>query len=153
MTTIEENMQIYFKNERENKTTTIEPKKEIDIKEPITVEVPYDEPKDKRYNIKPSYKIPFANVSNIALGSPAEESGLIEGDQILNFDNLVYKGAFTNPLQKIAEIVGKKVNKEIIVEISRTGENEERENLTLKLIPHHWSGQGVLGCKLNLLDK
>lgn len=152
MQTIEENMQDYFKNEKENKTVEIEDskKKEIDIKEPITIEVPYDEPKETF--TKTNFKLPFAYVSNITEDSPAEESGLMDGDQILTFDNIVYKGASSNPLQKISEIVGAKIEKEITVEISRIGENEQKQNLTIKLIPHKWSGQGVLGCKLNLIN-
>ena len=145
METIEINMAIYFKNEKSNKKVE-EKKEEIDLKEPIQLQV-FEEDFTKKQGDK--LKIPLATVGLVSEGSPAEEAGLMIGDGIVNFDNIVYYGAFTNPLQKIAEIVGRKIENSISVEIVRKvieeNGNEKKEYKILNLVPHKWSGQGVLG--------
>jgi len=145
METIETNMAIYFNNQKLNKKVE-EKKQEIDLKEPIQLQV-FEEDFTKKQGDK--LKIPLATVGFVSEGSPAEEAGLMIEDGIVNFDNIVYYGAFTNPLQKIAEIVGRKIENSISVEIVRKviDENgiEKKEYKTLNLVPHKWSGQGVLG--------
>ena len=155
MSTLEDSMQSFFKNERENKIK-IDSQKEVDIREPITVSVIEDLPKPKSV-----LKLPFAWVASVAENSPADEAGLKVGDGIVAFDNSLYYGLTNNPLQKIAEIVGKKIGKEIPVEVIRRRtvrhneilEEEINEYISLSLTPHQWAGQGVLGCKLNLTEK
>lgn len=149
MLQIEKEMQEYFKNENEKKQLCQDSAK-TNKTEPIKVGVP-SEDKDKSAYIKPisDIKIPFAYVGLVTAGSPAEEAGLLAGDGILNFDNKIYYGIFDNPLQKVAEIVREKLNKEIHVDVLRiiidSQGFEKFEYKTLSLIPHQWAGQGVLG--------
>jgi 26S proteasome non-ATPase regulatory subunit 9 len=145
MNDIESQMQIYFKNQNENKTKIETKDSEFDKNEPIPMQIFED---DKI--TAPKLTTPFATVSMVAEGSPAEECGLKVGDKIIRFDNILYFGVSPNPLQKVAEIVGKKINSEIPIEIMRHGTGDSIEFLTINLVPHQWSGQGVLGCKLNL---
>jgi len=143
---IEENMKIYFKSERENQIIlNTQSEKLHETHQPISISISVDKTKSQQNQIK----LPFAWISIVESGSPAEEAGLKEGDGITIFDNLVY-GMTNNPLQKIAEIVGKNINTIINVEVVRTNENELNGYIQIKLIPHKWQGQGVLGCKLNL---
>ncbi len=146
MNTIEQSIQIYFKQEKDTKVVNNLEKINIDVKEPILIPI-YEEKSNQN-----KLKIPIAWIGSVAEGSPSEAAGLRQNDAIINFDNTVYYGVTNNPLQKISEIVGKKINTEIPVEILR--QDEEGNNLcfNLKLVPHTWSGQGVLGCKFNLTD-
>ena len=146
MTTIEQSMQVFFKSDKE-KRINIENKKEIDKTEPITISVQEEAPKTQS-----TIKIPIAWIGSVTEGSPADEAGLKAGDGIINFDKSVYYGVSNNPLQKIAEIVGKKIGHEILVEIIRKDEENKVEYLNITLVPHSWEGQGVLGCKLNLSE-
>ena len=143
MKEIETQMNLFFENQSKN--VKIENKKEdVDISEPITISVAEDQPK-----IKNTLSIPFAWVGLISEGSPAEEAGLKIGDGIVSFDKTLYYGLTNNPLQKIAEIVSKKTDCEIPVEVLRKNKDEngdeKREFISLTLVPHKWSGQGVLG--------
>lgn len=148
MTVIENNMQIFFKNET-TKKAEIKVDKPEDKNEPISLMIHEEVKKEKVIS-----KLPFAWIGLVAPGSPAEEAGLQVGDGIVLFGNLYY-GASNNPLQKISEIVSKNIDQEIAVEIIRKNVENEEENIRfikLNLIPHTWSGQGVLGCKLNLTE-
>jgi C-terminal processing protease CtpA/Prc len=142
MILIENNMQVYFKNEKDNKIQIQSQTEYIKKNEPIQMQVFEDEIKPNK-----NLPLPFAFVGLISEGSPAEEAGLQVGDGIVSFADLYY-GMTNNPLQRIAIIVRDKVNSEILVEVLRkTNENgEEKLNfIKLTLIPHTWSGQGLLG--------
>jgi hypothetical protein len=144
MSVVEENMQKYFeimnKDKKEKQKEEVKKKEQTNYQEPIKIAVSEDEPiKDIKL------KIPFAFVSIISTGSPAEEAGLKQGDGILRFDNVEY-GKFKDPLVKIAEIIKVKKDTEIILEVLRKSENNENYSyLNMKLIPHVWDGQGLLG--------
>ena len=143
MTIIEKNMQIYFKNENDKTQVTI--KEQVQNKdEPISISV-HEELKQEKINIK--LKLPFARIDLVSPGSPAEESGLKEADKIVSFDYISHLES--DPLKKIAEVVGKKINNVIKVEIMRKESNSEGEEkiqyLSIELTPHSWGGQGVLG--------
>ena len=90
---------------------------------------------------KNTIKIPFAYVESVVQNSPSWEAGLLPGDAIILFDGTLNYTSTNNPLQKISEIVSRKVNTEIQVEILRNG----MDYINIVLIPHQWSGQGLLG--------
>lgn len=139
MISIEKNMQEYFNSDREKRIQESS-KEKINIEEPISISV-YEENKSPSISLK----VPFAWIGSIAANSPAEESGLKINDGIINFDKTVYYGVNSNPLQTIAEIVNRKIGEKIQVEIVRKDEEYNSHYLNITLIPHQWSGQGVLG--------
>ena len=97
--------------------------------------------------------VPFAFVGAVAENSPAEEAGLIVNDGILRFD-LIELGKYSDPLIKISELVRSRKDTVIEVEVVRKSADEEKlEFKHLKLTPHVWNGQGLLGCKLTLENK
>lgn len=146
MEEIEVNMADYFSDiKKEKEKEKKEEKKEEE--EPISVPVPAE---DKKASISASQE-PFAVVSEVTEGSPAEEAGLKEGDAIVSFDNILRKGVSSNPLQTLARICNEKVNKKIPVMVLRKNSNNVLDVSYLNLIPHTWNGRGILGCKLNLL--
>lgn len=152
METIESKMAIYFNEINQNKPQesifTDKKKEEIDNKDPIAISAPQNKPK-----FIPSAETfePFATVTEVTSGSPAEECGLIQGDSIISFDTILTKGKSPNPLQTLAKLTNDKINKKIPVRIIRKNKEGILETINLSLIPHHWSGRGILGCKLNLL--
>jgi 26S proteasome non-ATPase regulatory subunit 9 len=140
MLAIEKNMQEYFKADKDKRIQEVA-KVTVAKEEPISISV-YEE------NLKSSgssLKIPFAWVGSIMESSPADEAGLKPNDGIITFDKTLFYGVSSNPLQKLAEIVGRKVGQEIEVEVLRKDEELRPEYLNIVLVPHQWSGQGVLG--------
>ena len=109
-----------------------------------------DEDKKKEVNTSAT-KEPFALISEVTEGSPAEEAGLKQGDAITSFDVILTKGKSPNPLQAIAMICRDKTNEKIPVTVIRKNDDNILETVNLELIPHTWSGRGILGCKLNLI--
>ena len=165
MLKIEEEMQSFFLKESERKEKENIKKKEDDKFEPITIAAPSDDKPANNcsnLNTNSNIKIPFAYIGSVTSGSPAEEAGLKAKDGIINFDDKIFYGSFQNPLQKVAEIVKGKIDSLIFVEVLRVTKDEEGfdkiQYEKINLIPHQWSGQGVLGyiyylnfrCKLNL---
>jgi 26S proteasome non-ATPase regulatory subunit 9 len=141
MKVIEEKMQAFFTNAKVEKVTeTVKP---IDHTEGIKVQVFEEEKKPQGI-----LRLPFCYVGVVTEGSPAAEAGLQQGDAIVLFDNIVSYGTH-NPLQKIAEIINKKADTEIPITVQRRI-NNIAEYINITIIPHTWSGQGLLGCKLNL---
>ena len=109
--------------------------------------------KDKIEDVKlhSSSQKTFLKVTQVDSGSPAEECGILVDDEIIQFGP--YIAANTDKkLASIAELVKKYENKIILLNVLRTykiGINEEnRETVRIKLIPHTWSGHGLLGCKI-----
>merc|ERR1712047_9501 len=84
---------------------------------------------------------PFLNVDRVDMGSPSEEAGLKVGDQVVRFGS-VTKGNFQN-LKDIGSLVQHSKDKSVSVSVLR-GDKEHR----LCLIPHSWSGKGLLGCNI-----
>jgi len=149
MSVIESSMQKYFESvNKEKKDNLIEnnkPKIELQNKtDPITITVSED---IKEVDIK--LKIPFCYVSLVTQESPADEAGLAVGDGILKFDSITY-GKYNDPLIKISELIKLKKDIEIPIEIVRKNNEDKNIYMSLKLIPHAWNGQGLLGCKLVL---
>jgi C-terminal processing protease CtpA/Prc len=141
MKIIEEKMSSYFSQKPESQ---IIEKKVEQQDEGIKIQV-YEEDPQSKNNV---LKVPFCWVGMVTDGSPADEAGLYPGDGIIQFDRLTF-GVSTNPLKSISEIVNKKIDEPIQVVVKRQIEDSV-EYIDIKLIPHTWSGQGLLGCKLNL---
>uniref|UniRef100_A0A0K8TRU9 26S proteasome non-ATPase regulatory subunit 9 n=1 Tax=Tabanus bromius TaxID=304241 RepID=A0A0K8TRU9_TABBR len=83
----------------------------------------------------------FVCVNFVSPGSPAEDAGLMMGDEILEFGSINSKNF--KDLTMIAELVKNRENQKIIVKIKRG-----REILENRLVPQKWSGRGLLGCNL-----
>jgi len=95
-------------------------------------------------------KEPFAKIINVEIGSPAEEAGLKADDSIIKF-GILYKGVSHNPLSTLSEIVKNNIGEEIPVSLVRKNSENILVVETLNIIPHTWSGRGVLGCKFQIL--
>ena len=153
MNVIEVKMSKYFEDlNKENKTEddlniNQNNNNYLNKEEPIAIPVS-EEKIQTNINIK---KEPFITITEITEKSPAEEAGLKVNDNIITFDNVLYKGDTKNPLQNLAEIVKNKIGKDIPIDILRKNEDNILEVKHLTLRPHIWEGRGVLGCKLNLI--
>jgi C-terminal processing protease CtpA/Prc len=152
MLKIEEEMQLFFLKEKDKKEKQVINKNVEDKLELIKIGAPSDDIKKNENNINntnTNIKIPFAFIAAVSSGSPAEEAGLLPNDGIINFDNKIFYGSFGNPLQKVAEIVKDRINANIYLEVLRIiKDNEGFDKIQyekINLIPHAWSGQGVLG--------
>lgn len=86
--------------------------------------------------------IPFAIIDEILPHSPAQVSGLVDGDELIQFDSI--DGKIQNPLSFIPQIVSKNANHPINLKIRRNG-----VEMPITLIPQAWSGRGLLGCHLS----
>ena len=82
---------------------------------------------------------PFAIILDIKENSPAEKSGLIEGDFLIKFGN---SNSFFDIKNNIIE------NQEIDLIILRI-EKFTINKLNLKIIPMKWEGDGFVGCFLS----
>ena len=85
--------------------------------------------------------IPFARVHTVADGSPAMEAGLLPGDLIYKFGDIDFRTV--NGLQMLGTTIASYEFKTIRVYLIRDGSKE-----LLMLIPHPWTGRGLLGCHL-----
>ncbi|VDM40067.1 unnamed protein product [Toxocara canis] len=92
---------------------------------------------------------PFARVDKVSSMSPAQQAGLKDGDQILQFGSL--HAATFNDMSQFTRIVQNSIGsfknsdlfKKIRVTVLREGRAER-----LELIPQQWSGRGVLDCSV-----
>ncbi|XP_065361748.1 26S proteasome non-ATPase regulatory subunit 9 [Calliphora vicina] len=89
---------------------------------------------------------PFLKVKNVSVGSPAEEAGLRINDEISEFGS-ANANNFNKKLETIANIVKHMHDRRIPLKVLRNN-----EILNLILIPHTWSGPGLLGCNVDLFD-
>ncbi|KAG9331716.1 hypothetical protein JZ751_018371 [Albula glossodonta] len=88
-----------------------------------------------------SLPLPFARVDTITQGSPASQSGLRVGDEVIGFGS-VNSGNFQN-LQNIASVVQHSEGKPLSITVVRSG-----QKVHLSLTPQRWSGRGLLGCNI-----
>ena len=108
----------------------------------------HQEPNSEQTYPTPDRLRPFLKVTNISPGSPSDQAGFKNNDEIAQF------GPFTTgALTEIAEHVKSRANKVILVRVIRETKNGNNETIkapiVLKLEPKTWDGPGILGCKLN----
>ncbi|KAI8118374.1 hypothetical protein FF38_05238 [Lucilia cuprina] len=89
---------------------------------------------------------PILKVKNVAPGSPAEEAGLRINDEICEFGS-ANANNFNKKLETIANIVKHMSDRRVPLKVLRNN-----ELLDLILIPHTWSGPGLLGCNIVLAE-
>ncbi|OQR83524.1 26S proteasome non-ATPase regulatory subunit [Achlya hypogyna] len=85
---------------------------------------------------------PFALVDSVQPGTNIDEAGLEAYDSIVSFGSA--NATNHRELQAIRDIVMRNVNVPIEVVIERN----DSDRFRLQLTPHHWHGNGVLGCLL-----
>ena len=86
---------------------------------------------------------PFAIINEILKDSPAESAGLLDGDKLVEFENLNLSNC-SNPINKLPDIVQKNFNSQIKIKIIRA--NDPDTNIELYVIPKVWGGRGLIGC-------
>jgi len=95
--------------------------------DPTTTSVPHNEP--------------IAKVDFVASHSPADEAGLCVDDLIVEFGSVNARNFRT--LQDIGAVVHHSRGNSVSVQVKR-----HDKMLRLSLVPHVWSGQGLLGCNI-----
>ncbi|QQP48792.1 26S proteasome non-ATPase regulatory subunit 9 [Caligus rogercresseyi] len=95
-------------------------------------------------NVAPS---PFARVSEVAKGSPADSAGLMDGDLILELGSLDAKKF--KELSQIGDIVKNSIGSSVHLKVLREGSAVKK----LELTPKQWSGKGLLGCLVKGLNR
>lgn len=84
----------------------------------------------------------FAIINEILDGSPAKESGLIDGDKLISFGTVSAK-AGSDAINMLPEIVRSNMNKPISLKISRSSNGGL---IDISITPKVWGGRGVIGC-------
>ncbi|CEP60399.1 Nas2p LALA0_S01e09868g [Lachancea lanzarotensis] len=90
-----------------------------------------------------NYRIPFALVTEVVPGSPAEKAGLLHHDKLVRFGNI--HAGNNQSLSALGQVVKNSEDKALAVRVLRA-DNRFR-NLTLTP-SKHWAGNGLLGCRL-----
>ncbi|EFA84089.1 26S proteasome non-ATPase regulatory subunit 9 [Heterostelium album PN500] len=95
---------------------------------------------------------PFVYIDLVSPGSPAERSGLLKNDQIYQFGSIgpfliELPSASTQYLQSMATIVRSSENTAIPLSYIRDG-----KKFTTTLTPRKWTGQGLIGLLLSLVN-
>lgn len=90
---------------------------------------------------------PFARVDAVAAHSPAEESGLLAGDLILQFGTLTVSETIpaTNPFAALADVVPEAAADQRSIDIHLERNNE---TMRVQLTPRPWNGRGLIGCHI-----
>ena len=153
METIEKKMMAYFEELNNNKMEEESKEEEKNSNSNIKQEATAGACADDQNNNKTTENMqePFAKIASVEKGSPADEAGLMEGDAIINFNGILYKGVSKNPLITFKDIVTSKIGEAIPLSVVRKNKENILEVANLKITPHSWSGKGVLGCKLQIL--
>ncbi len=103
-------------------------------------------------------KQPFALIDQVFRASPAEESGMKAGDMLVTFGSVDAENHsnFTAIINLVQNSVGRPV--QVVVLRKEEEEGGMRSSfssssrlVTLSLIPHTWSGRGLLGCHLTAM--
>ena len=153
METIEKKMMAYFEelnnNKMEEESQEEDKKANSNIKQEATAGTCADDQNNNK--TVENMQEPFAKIASVEGGSPANEAGLKEGDAIINFNGILYKGVSKNPLITFKEIVTNKIGEKIPLSVVRKNKENILEVVNLNIVPHSWSGKGVLGCKLQIL--
>ncbi|XP_054011234.1 26S proteasome non-ATPase regulatory subunit 9 [Hylaeus anthracinus] len=88
---------------------------------------------------------PFLRVNLVTHGSPAELAGIQVEDLILKFGGIDYRNF--KSLKDIGSLVTSSENMPIEIKVKR-GSNI----VSLTLVPHRWSGNGLLGCNVMSIE-
>ncbi|EXJ92669.1 26S proteasome non-ATPase regulatory subunit 9 [Capronia epimyces CBS 606.96] len=89
---------------------------------------------------------PFAKVSSVEPGSPANEAGLKAGDLIRRFGSVIWSNH--ERLRKVGEAVSQNLGRPILVKVAR-GNGPQAQELDLRVTPRgNWGGRGTLGCHI-----
>jgi 26S proteasome non-ATPase regulatory subunit 9 len=83
----------------------------------------------------------IAVLDEILMGSPSEQSGLKNGDELISFGGIDIDTV--DPISKIPPMVRENVDKTIDLVVKR-----KEELINISLIPKLWRGNGLLGCHL-----
>ncbi|KAL4716505.1 hypothetical protein ACJJTC_015933 [Scirpophaga incertulas] len=87
----------------------------------------------------------FAVVGSVQIGSPADNDGLCEGDEILQFGSINSQN-FCD-VNQIYQVVSHSLNQAIRVQLRR---NET--TISTHVTPRAWAMPGLLGCHIRKLD-
>lgn len=99
-----------------------------------------DEP--TRSFVAPSvHTTPILSVTMVSPNSPADQAGIRNEDEILEFGSINYDNF--KELKQISELVMHRQNQPINVKVKRQG-----RNVDITLVPKTWSGRGLLGCNI-----
>lgn len=99
----------------------------------------------------PVAKDSFAIVDSVTEGGPADECGLREKDELVEFGSLNAKN-FQN-LQQLAEIAQHKLDQKVAVMVKRKRDNGSICVETIQLVPKKWAGRGFLGMVIKPIGK
>lgn len=94
---------------------------------------------------EPQTYVAIVKVNFLSAGSPAETAGIQVDDEIIEFGSVNVSNF--KDLKQIGEIVMHRQNQQIALKIRRRNALHE-----LSLIPKPWSGRGLLGCNIVLVD-
>ena len=108
------------------------------------------------------YLTPFARISLVSQGSPAERAGLKVGDLLSQFDQInIYS---LDWLKQIAGVVKESVVVSIVImrvvegqtksegAVFRLKDGNDYIKIKIQLTPSRWEGRGLLGCKIDPID-
>ena len=153
MAKIEKKMMVYFEELNNNKIEEESKEEEKNIKSNMKEETTSGACSEdhNNNNTKEEIKEPFAKIVSVETGSPADEAGLKADDAIISFNRILYKGVSHNPLVTLYDIVKSKIGEEIPISLVRKNSENILVVVNLNIIPHTWSGRGVLGCKLHIV--
>lgn len=89
--------------------------------------------------------LPFAYISEVTEGSPAMIAGFKAQDKIVRFGEIDYRNH--QNLQGLIQFVVAHENQEINVHLIRKNAINRDSDMTLKVTPKRWEGNGILGCR------
>lgn len=94
---------------------------------------------------------PFAIIDAVSSNSPAQQAGLLVGDQIVEFGSINHTN--NKDLMALGELVPEAASNKQAVKITVLRQTDEmddriREFEQLTLIPRPWEGRGLLGCHI-----
>ncbi|KAJ3648655.1 hypothetical protein Zmor_020443 [Zophobas morio] len=90
------------------------------------------------------HETPFAKITLVSPGSPAEFAGLSANDLIVEFGSI--NSTNFKSLADVGTVVQHSEGSEILVKLKR-GERF----VTALLVPKKWQGRGLLGCNIDIL--
>lgn len=148
--TIEKELYAFHQNtkeEAEQKMKEIEEKKSLEKEEEeigMIEEVNSGGGKMEMEEIEGKKYEPFCKITEVKINSPADKGGLRPGDLIVVYGKVNFWNH--GELKKMIEETKNNVGEEIPITVLRKGLEVE-----LVVTPGEWEGQGILGCRFELL--